>query len=145
LAIRFQHKKIVPKCKEPHFSPIFRLRLIPSRPILAAHCVIRESLDLRRDMSIKNEEAFYEFMEVNGPNAVASKRNYISWLRFVDQTVRDIDNIKSAKEIDEIYQILIAESKKRQIYTTARDASNIKSALRKYWAFTIWNKNRAVH
>ncbi len=41
--------------------------------------------------NIYKEAEFYVFMKSNGPNRKESKSNYISWLRFVTDNFKNID------------------------------------------------------
>lgn len=34
---------------------------------------------------LSNEADFFRFMEINGPPSIGGKRNYLSWLRYVNE------------------------------------------------------------
>lgn len=44
--------------------------------------------------SIANEAAFLRFMQENGPSSEGGKKNYLSWLRYVNEMFDvDFDNL----------------------------------------------------
>lgn len=91
--------------------------------------------------SIANEAAFFRFMEENGPASEGGKRNYLSWLRYVNELYDvDYDNL-SSEDIDNIFLRLRETQDIREIYASNSAASDIKSALNKYLAFISKNEN----
>lgn len=90
---------------------------------------------------IENEEKFWSFMERNGPQARNSKNNYISWLRFISNHYIIVDKYITNEKIDKVCSNLQNTSDERNIYNTAKDISNIKSALRKYLKFVSSRTN----
>lgn len=91
--------------------------------------------------SIANEAAFFRFMEENGPDSAGGKRNYLSWLRYVNELYSiDYENLTSEK-VEEIFQILRSTQLTRERYTLNSSVSDIKSALNKYLAFISGNEN----
>lgn len=91
--------------------------------------------------SIANEAAFFRFMEENGPPSEGGKRNYLSWLRYVNELYAvDYDNLDS-EDVDNIFQRLRESQSTRDKYTSNSAVSNIKAALNKYCAFISRNEN----
>lgn len=91
--------------------------------------------------SIANEAAFFRFMEENGPEKDSSRRNYLSWLRYVNELYSvDYDNL-NAENVDNIFQRLRESQSTRTSYTSNSAISDIKSALKKYLAFLSQNEN----
>lgn len=85
--------------------------------------------------SIANEADFFRFMDENGPSSDGGKRNYLSWLRYVNDLYSiDFDNLTS-EEIQTVFQALRETNHSRQKYTSNSAISDIKSALNKYLAF----------
>ena len=89
--------------------------------------------------SIPKESEFYAFMRTNGPHSDSSKRNYISWLRFINDNFQFFFTSISEQAIDGICNSLRESISARSVYTRENDVSNIKSALNKYLAFTKTN------
>lgn len=84
---------------------------------------------------LSNEAEFYRFMESNGPNSDGGKRNYISWLRYVNELYRPKFSSLASDNVETIYQQLKQTQASREIYTSDSSVSDIKSALNKYVAF----------
>lgn len=92
-------------------------------------------------MTIANEAAFFRFMEENGPASDGGKRNYLSWLRYVNDLYDvDYDNLNPAT-IGNVFQMLRATQSTRDKYTSNSAISDIKAALNKYLAFISRNEN----
>jgi predicted restriction endonuclease len=80
-------------------------------------------------------------MDAHGPEREGSKKNYLSWLRYVnEQYTIDYDNL-TPKGVENIFQQLRNTQGTRKKYTSNSSISNIKSALNKYLAFISHNKN----
>lgn len=91
--------------------------------------------------SIANEAAFFRFMEENGPASDGGKRNYLSWLRYVNELYSvDYDNLNS-EDVDNIFQRLRETQSARERYTSNSAVFDIRSALNKYLAFIAQNEN----
>ncbi len=85
--------------------------------------------------SIPNEAAFLRFMQENGPKSEKSRRNYLSWLRYVYELHNvNYDNLTST-DVNNVFQKLIETQNTRDRYTSNASISDIKSALKKYLAF----------
>ena len=81
--------------------------------------------------SIANEATFFRFMEENGPASDGGKRNYLSWLRYVNE-LYEVDFVNlTANEVDDIFQTLRRTQGTRERYTSYSAVSDIKSALNK--------------
>jgi len=87
--------------------------------------------------NIFEEEAFWLFMEKNGPKAEKSKNNYISWLRFVSDNFHRIDKSLKINMVDTLCHDIERTRHNRDIYKKPKDISNIKSALNKYCMFIM--------
>ncbi len=91
--------------------------------------------------SIANEAAFVRFMQENGPSSKDSKRNYLSWLRYVSELYNvDYDNLNE-EDVENIFLQLKETQNTREKYTSNSAVSDIKSALNKYLAFITRNEN----
>ncbi|MDF1764481.1 MAG: HNH endonuclease [Oleibacter sp.] len=91
--------------------------------------------------SVANEAAFFRFMENNGPASDGGKRNYLSWLRYVNELYgTDFVNL-TEHEVNEIFQALRGSQNTRERYTSDSAVSDIKSALNKYLAFVLSNED----
>jgi len=85
--------------------------------------------------SIANEAAFFRFMQKNGPSKDSSKRNYLAWLRYINELYSiDYDNLNT-DDVDRIFNALRNTQNTRERYTSNSAVSDIKSALNKYLAF----------
>ena len=84
---------------------------------------------------IINESEFWRFMVINGPNKKNSKRNYISWLRFISNKYNIINQNLTKEKIENVTNDLTQNTENRNIYNGKNDISNIKSALNKYLKF----------
>tara|TARA_R110001592_G_scaffold221139_2_gene475808 strand:+ start:16718 stop:17434 length:717 start_codon:yes stop_codon:yes gene_type:complete len=85
--------------------------------------------------SITNEADFFKFMEDHGPASDGGKRNYLSWLRYVNKLYCiDYDNLTS-DVVEQIFQTLRSTQTTRNEYTSNSAISDIKSALNKYLEF----------
>jgi len=82
-----------------------------------------------------NEADFFRFMERNGPNSDGGKRNYLSWLRYVNELYNPNFDSLTKNVVDEIVQQLQETQQIRDKYTTKSAISDVKSALNKYLAF----------
>ncbi|CAM1368729.1 HNH endonuclease [Tenacibaculum xiamenense] len=85
---------------------------------------------------IFNESEFWKFMKLNGPNSSNSKRNYISWLRYINREYQIIDRTISENKIDNVVEKLKVSVNNRSIYISPRDISNMKSAMKKYLKYS---------
>lgn len=91
--------------------------------------------------SIANEAAFFRFMKDNGPASDGGKRNYLSWLRYVNEMYGvDYDNLNS-EDVENIFQKLKSTQSTREKYTSNSAVYDIRSALNKYLAFILRNEN----
>ncbi len=91
--------------------------------------------------SIANEAAFSKFMEDNGPESHGGKRNYLSWLRYVDELYGvDYDDLDS-EDVDSIFQKLRNTQSTRDKYTSDSAIYDIRAALNKYLAFILSREN----
>lgn len=89
--------------------------------------------------TISNEAEFFRFMELNGPSSDGGKRNYLSWLRYVNSQYHvNFDNL-DLNNIENIIQDLRITSTTREKYTSSSAISDIRSALNKYLAFLSSN------
>jgi len=88
-----------------------------------------------------NEADFFRFMERNGPNSEGGKRNYLSWLRYVNELYNPNFDSLTRDVVDEIDQQLRRTQESRDKYTSSSAISDIKSALNKYLAF-VSSENR---
>ncbi len=87
--------------------------------------------------SIANEAAFLRFMQENGPKNENSRRNYLSWLRYVYELYDvNYDNLTST-DVNNVLQELRETQNTRDIYKSNASISNIQSALNKYLAFIL--------
>ncbi len=86
---------------------------------------------------IVNEEKFWKFMNINGPKATNSKKNYISWLRYISIRYNIVNDQLTKEKIDRVTVNLQNTLEERDIYKTEKDISNIKSALNKYLKFIL--------
>lgn len=84
--------------------------------------------------NVESESDFYRFLTINGNVNRHSRRNYLSWLKFLSQK-HSIDSTLTTESIEIIIAEERIEQKKRSIYNTERDLGNFKSALRKYLNF----------
>ena len=91
--------------------------------------------------SVANEAAFFRFMENNGPASDGGKRNYLSWLRYVNELYGTNFVNLTEHEVNEIFQALRGSQNTRERYTSDAAVSDIKSALNKYLAFALNNKD----
>jgi len=82
-----------------------------------------------------NEADFFRFMETNGPNSDGGKRNYLSWLRYVNELYNPNFDSLTIDVVEDIFQQLRGTQQTRNKYTTNSAVSDIKSALNKYLAF----------
>jgi len=82
--------------------------------------------------TLPNEADFFRFMQANGPQNDKSKGNYISWLRYVKDLYNPAFENFTKEDIGSIYDKLISSQNTREVYKSINDASNIRSALRKY-------------
>ncbi len=84
---------------------------------------------------VSKESEFIQFMQTNGPLGDDSKRNYISWLRYIAENLERIDNSLNTEKIAIIFDWLKSTNNTRDKYTSDSAISDIKSALNKYLAF----------
>lgn len=84
---------------------------------------------------IVNEEEFWKFMDINGPNEKESKTNYISWLRYISRRYNIVDDQITKEKIDRVTVNLLNTSEDRDVYKTKKAVSDIESALNKYLKF----------
>jgi putative restriction endonuclease len=89
---------------------------------------------------ISNEAEFFRFMEGNGPPSDGGKRNYLSWLRYVNEQYRPNLDALTRESIDEIVRELLSTQSTRNKYTSNSAISDIKSSLNKYLAFVIFKE-----
>jgi len=87
---------------------------------------------------IENEKKFREFMELNGPNQLKSKSNYISWLNYLSISGFNVDSNLLPNE--EILLKLKTTENNRNEYRNKTDYNNFGSALNKYRNFIQLNK-----
>jgi hypothetical protein len=84
---------------------------------------------------LTNEAEFFRFMERNGPPSGGGKRNYLSWLRYVNELYHPNLDSLTGEDVDSIFQQLKGTQHTRDKYISDSAASDIKSALNKYLAF----------
>lgn len=82
--------------------------------------------------TIPDEADFYRFMEKHGPNNDASKRNYLSWLRFVSDNYNPKFESLTKEDVNRIFKDLRNTKANRDVYKSDSSISDIKSALNKY-------------
>lgn len=80
------------------------------------------------------ESEFYQFLIGVGGVNEHSRTNYMAWLRFLSSAYPLNANLTNA-DVDVIIANEDVERLNRDKYTTPRDMSNFRSALRKYVAF----------
>jgi len=85
---------------------------------------------------IEKESDFFQYMKTNGPNGNGSKRNYISWLRYINDNIESLNESISKEIISSIIIRLNETQKGRGEYNSDSAISNFKSALNKYLAYS---------
>jgi len=80
------------------------------------------------------ESEFYQFLTGAGGVNEHSRTNYMAWLRFLSASYPLNANLSNG-DVDDIIANEDVERLNRDKYTTSRDMSNFRSALRKYVVF----------
>ena len=78
---------------------------------------------------LSNEADFFRFMERNGPNSDGGKRNYLSWLRYVNELYSPNFDSLTRNVVEEIILQLQRNQPIRNKHTTNSAVSDIQSAL----------------
>jgi len=83
-----------------------------------------------------NESDFFQYMKTNGPKGNRSKRNYISWLRYINDNIEPLNDSITKEIINSIIIRLNETQNERSKYTSDTAISDFKSALNKYLAYS---------
>ncbi len=82
---------------------------------------------------IENEKEFRQYMELNGPNELKSRLNYVSWLNYLSNNGFNIGINLLENEV--IFNRLKSTDANRNKYSKSSDYRNFGSALNKYRNF----------